>query len=93
MTHTHQHLHSGHKGLSLNSVCDITQGILRTAETIRRFQSAPAQGGRASPLLQYFGVLLDRGQLNKLESLELCRPVVEQGKTQLLEKWLKGEKV
>ncbi|KAA0714460.1 Clathrin heavy chain 1 [Triplophysa tibetana] len=69
------------------------RGILRTAETIRRFQSAPAQGGRASPLLQYFGVLLDRGQLNKLESLELCRPVVEQGKTQLLEKWLKGEKL
>ncbi|XP_073724195.1 clathrin heavy chain 1 [Misgurnus anguillicaudatus] len=69
------------------------RGVLRTAETIHRFQSAPPQGGRPSPLLQYFGVLLDRGQLNKLESLELCRPVLEQGKTQLLEKWLKGEKL
>ncbi|XP_026877964.2 clathrin heavy chain 1 isoform X3 [Electrophorus electricus] len=69
------------------------KGILRTAETIRRFQSAPAQGGRASPLLQYFGVLLDRGQLNRLESVELCRPVLQQGRTQLLEKWLKGEKL
>ncbi|XP_030624579.1 clathrin heavy chain 1 [Chanos chanos] len=69
------------------------KGILRTAETIRRFQSVPAQGGQASPLLQYFGVLLDRGQLNRLESVELCRPVLQQGRTQLLEKWLKGEKL
>uniref|UniRef100_A0A671RCS8 Clathrin heavy chain n=1 Tax=Sinocyclocheilus anshuiensis TaxID=1608454 RepID=A0A671RCS8_9TELE len=69
------------------------KGVLRTAETVRRFQAVPAQGGQPSPLLQYFGVLLDRGQLNKLESLELCRPVLQQGRTQLLEKWLKGEKL
>ncbi|XP_017540023.2 clathrin heavy chain 1 isoform X2 [Pygocentrus nattereri] len=69
------------------------KGVLRTSETIRRFQSAPAQGGQASPLLQYFGVLLDRGQLNRLESVELCRPVLQQGRMQLLEKWLKGEKL
>ncbi|RXN31453.1 clathrin heavy chain 1-like isoform X4 [Labeo rohita] len=69
------------------------KGVLRTAETIRRFQAVPAQGGQPSPLLQYFGVLLDRGQLNKLESVELCRPVLQQGRTQLLEKWLKGEKL
>uniref|UniRef100_A0A8C2Q9P9 Clathrin heavy chain n=1 Tax=Cyprinus carpio TaxID=7962 RepID=A0A8C2Q9P9_CYPCA len=71
----------------------VSQGVLRTAETVRRFQGVPAQGGQPSPLLQYFGVLLDRGQLNKLESLELCRPVLLQGRTQLLEKWLKGEKL
>jgi hypothetical protein len=33
------------------------------------------------------GVL--QGQLNKYESLELCRPVLQQGRKQLLEKWLK----
>lgn len=69
------------------------QGILRTADTIRRFQSVPAQPGQASPLLQYFGILLDQGQLNRLESLELCRPVLQQGRKQLLEKWLKEDKV
>lgn len=69
------------------------QGILRTAETIRKFQSVPAQPGQASPLLQYFGILLDQGQLNKFESLELCRPVLQQGRKQLLEKWLKEDKV
>ncbi|KAK6313299.1 hypothetical protein J4Q44_G00166460 [Coregonus suidteri] len=48
------------------------KGILRTAETIRKFQS---------------------GQLNKFESLELCRPVLQQGRKQLLEKWLKEDKL
>ncbi|KAG9334025.1 hypothetical protein JZ751_009257 [Albula glossodonta] len=70
-----------------------TSGILRTADTIRKFQSVPAQPGQASPLLQYFGILLDQGQLNKFESLELCRPVLQQGRKQLLEKWLKEDKL
>ncbi|CAL1614921.1 unnamed protein product [Knipowitschia caucasica] len=69
------------------------KGILRTADTIRKFQSVPAQQGQASPLLQYFGILLDQGQLNKFESLELCRPVLQQGRKQLLEKWLKEDKL
>ncbi|KAJ8342867.1 hypothetical protein SKAU_G00327950 [Synaphobranchus kaupii] len=42
---------------------------------------------------QYFGILLDQGQLNKFESLELCRPVLQQGRKQLLEKWLKEDKL
>ncbi|XP_016119925.1 clathrin heavy chain 1-like [Sinocyclocheilus grahami] len=69
------------------------KGILRTPDTIRRFQGVPAQPGQTSPLLQYFGILLDQGQLNKFESLELCRPVLQQGRKQLLEKWLKEDKL
>ena len=69
------------------------QGILRTPQTIQRFQQVPTQPGQTSPLLQYFGILLDQGQLNKYESLELCRPVLQQGRKQLIEKWLKEEKV
>ncbi|XP_045391143.1 clathrin heavy chain 2 isoform X2 [Lemur catta] len=69
------------------------KGILRTSDTVWKFQSIPAQPGQASPLLQYFGILLDQGQLNKLESLELCRPVLQQGRKQLLEKWLKEDKL
>ena len=53
----------------------------------------PTQPGSTSPLLQYFGILLDQGQLNKFESLELCRPVLAQGRKQLLEKWLKEDKL
>eukprot|EP00918_Siedleckia_nematoides_P052760 GHVU01115232.1.p1 GENE.GHVU01115232.1~~GHVU01115232.1.p1 ORF type:complete len:1420 (+),score=245.63 GHVU01115232.1:120-4379(+) len=69
------------------------KGILRTPQTIQRFQQVPAQPGSTSPLLQYFGILLDQGQLNKYESLELCRPVLQQGRKQLLEKWLKEDKL
>ncbi|XP_071479405.1 clathrin heavy chain 1-like [Diadema antillarum] len=69
------------------------KGILRTPQTIQRFQQVPTQPGQTSPLLQYFGILLDQGQLNKYESLELCRPVLQQGRKQLLEKWLKEDKL
>ncbi|XP_013142083.1 PREDICTED: clathrin heavy chain [Papilio polytes] len=69
------------------------RGILRTPQTIQRFQQVPTQSGQTSPLLQYFGMLLDQAQLNKFESLELCRPVLLQGRKQLLEKWLKEEKL
>lgn len=66
---------------------------MRTPQTIQRFQQVPTQAGQTAPLLQYFGILLDQGQLNKFESLELCRPVLQQGRKQLLEKWLKDDKV
>lgn len=69
------------------------KGILRTPQTIQRFQAVPTVPGQTSPLLQYFGILLDQGQLNKFESLELCRPVMQQGRKQLLEKWLKDDKL
>ncbi|KFM64868.1 Clathrin heavy chain 1, partial [Stegodyphus mimosarum] len=69
------------------------KGILRTPQTIQRFQQVPSQTGQTAPLLQYFGILLDQGQLNKFESLELCRPVLQQGRKQLLEKWLKDDKL
>jgi len=69
------------------------KGILRTQATIQRFQQLPSQPGQTSPLLQYFGILLDQGQLNKYESVELCRPVLMQNRKQLMEKWLKEDKL
>ena len=42
--------------------------------------------------MQYFGILLEKGELNHLESLELARLVLLQGRKQLLEKWLKEDK-
>ncbi|KAA0189973.1 hypothetical protein HAZT_HAZT008690 [Hyalella azteca] len=69
------------------------KGILRTPQTIQKFQQVSAQPGQTSPLLQYFGILLDQSHLNKFESLELCRPVLSQGRKNLLEKWLKDDKL
>lgn len=69
------------------------RGILRTVQTIEAFKTAPSPPGGLSPILQYFGILLEKGELNQLESLELARPVLAQGRKQLLEKWLKENKV
>lgn len=69
------------------------QGILRTNKTLQLFQQLPTQPGQASPLLQYFGILMEKGRLNKLETLELTRPVLQQGRKQLLEKWLQEDKL
>lgn len=72
------------------------KGVLRTPATIQKFQGValpPGTPAAQSPLLQYFSILLDQGQLNKYESLELCRPVLLQGRKQLIEKWLKEDKL
>ncbi|CAL9044685.1 unnamed protein product [Musa banksii] len=69
------------------------KGILRTPETVAKFQSVPVQSGQTPPLLQYFGTLLTRGKLNAFESLELSRLVVNQNKKNLLENWLAEDKL
>lgn len=69
------------------------RGFLRTPETIERFKNIPAQPGQLSIILQYFGMLLDKGTLNKYETLELVRPVLAQNRKHLLEKWLGENKL
>eukprot|EP01134_Creolimax_fragrantissima_P001261 CFRG1261T1 len=69
------------------------KGALRTPETIAKFQQVPVPPGQTSPLLQYFGILLEKGHLNRDESIELARPVLQQGRQQLIEKWLKEDKL
>jgi len=69
------------------------QGILRTPETIERFKQVQVAQGQLSPILQYFGILLEKSVLNKYESLELTKPVLVQGRKQLLERWLKEDKL
>jgi clathrin heavy chain len=71
----------------------VIQGILRTPQIIERLKQIPVPQGQLTPILQYFGILLEKGELNKFESLELARPVLQQGRKQLLEKWLKEDKV
>ncbi|KAL1987693.1 hypothetical protein VTN96DRAFT_2934 [Rasamsonia emersonii] len=70
------------------------RGFLRTPDTINRFKNAPPQGGQQmSVILQYFGMLLDKGSLNKYESVELVRPVLQQNRKHLLEKWMRENKL
>ena len=70
------------------------RGFLRTPQTIERFKHVQQQpAGQLSIVLQYFGMLLDKGTLNRVESIELVRPVMLQNRKHLLEKWLKEGKL
>ncbi|PQE09668.1 clathrin heavy chain protein [Rutstroemia sp. NJR-2017a BBW] len=69
------------------------RGFLRTPQTIERLKALPAVPGQLSVILQYFGMLLDKGSLNKHETLELVRPVLAQNRKHLLEKWMKENKL
>ena len=68
-------------------------GILRTRETVARFQGAPAAVGAQPPLLVYFRECLSRGKLNGFESFELAKLVLQQNKRPLLDTWLAEEKL
>ena len=67
--------------------------ILRSVDTIRRFQQVQGQPGQPQPVFQYFSMLLENGKLNKMESYELAGPVIQQGRTQMLEKWIGEDKL
>lgn len=68
-------------------------GILRTPQTIQFFKSAAAAPGQPPPLIQYFNILLEKTSLTNYESLELARPVIQQGRKELLENWFTQEKL
>lgn len=57
---------------------DSPKGVLRTVDTINQFKALPALGP-TSALLQYFSLLLKKGSLNAIESIELARPVLQKG--------------
>ena len=69
------------------------RGFLRSPQTINRLKQVPQQTGQLSVILQYFGMLLDKGSLNRVESMELVRPVLAQNRKHLLEKWLNEDKL
>lgn len=66
---------------------------LRTQDTINKLKNITPQPGQVSPILQYFSTLLDKGTLNKYESIELAKPVLQQDRKPLFEKWLKEDKL
>lgn len=67
--------------------------LLRNADTINKFKGLPQIPGQPQPLLIYFQKLLEKGKLNKLETLELCGPVLVQGKIDLVKTWSTGNKL
>jgi clathrin heavy chain len=65
------------------------QNILRNIETIQLLKQL--DGGKG--LLQYFQMLLKKGKLNAIESLELSRLVLAKGGIDHIKGWLKDQKL
>ncbi|KAJ8904263.1 hypothetical protein NDN08_000787 [Rhodosorus marinus] len=68
-------------------------GALRSPQTIAKFKAASQGGVSPSPLMTFFTTILERGRLNKAESLELAFLMAQSGKVQSMEKWLKEDKM
>jgi clathrin heavy chain len=66
---------------------------LRTAETINKFKQLPPAPTGQQAILIYFSTLLESVKLNETESLELCKPVLAQGKVALVEDWFNKGKL
>ncbi|KAI6249667.1 putative clathrin heavy chain [Erysiphe necator] len=88
-----QLMNSGNYTDAAKIAANSPRGFLRTTQTIERFKALPQVAGQLSIILQYFGMLLDKGTLNKHETLELVKPVLAQNRKHLLEKWLKENKL
>ncbi|KAF5355246.1 hypothetical protein D9758_006001 [Tetrapyrgos nigripes] len=84
---------SGQYGEAAKVAANSPRGILRTVQVIESFKAAPTPPGGLSPILQYFGILLEKGELNHLESLELARPVLQQGRKAAVGEMAEGEQV
>eukprot|EP01138_Halocafeteria_seosinensis_P003567 gb/GECG01003646.1/.p1 GENE.gb/GECG01003646.1/~~gb/GECG01003646.1/.p1 ORF type:complete len:1723 (+),score=251.44 gb/GECG01003646.1/:1-5169(+) len=66
---------------------------LRNKETINKIQNMPAQQGQQKPVAKYFSVLMQHGRLNAIETAELARVVLAQGRAELLQKWMREDKI
>lgn len=88
-----QLVHSGNFVEAAKLAARSPRGLLRTPQTIEALKSVAVSPGQSSPLLQYFSILLEKGALNHHETIELAKPVLNQNKKALLEKWLKEEKL
>lgn len=70
----------------------ISQPSIRTNASIRKIQSLPAGNG-PNPFLQYISFVMEQDKLNEVESTEICKLVLSQGKNKLIEKWIQEEKL
>jgi len=65
---------------------------LRNMDTINKFKSLSVPSG-PQPILIYFSTLLETTKLNEIESVELVKPVLSQGKKNLVEDWIRQDKL
>ena len=67
--------------------------LIRNETTLRKLQQMPAAPGQQPPFITYIGAIIEIGRLNEIETLEFCKIILPQGKKQLVEKWIKEDKI
>ena len=72
---------------------DAPSTLLRNQDTINRFKALPQAPGSPAPILIYFNTLLSSTKLNAFESVELAKPVIMQNKLNMIENWIKDNKL
>lgn len=65
---------------------------IRNNDTINKFKQIQGPPG-TSPLLVYFQTLLEKGTLNKVESIELSNLMLSQNRKNFVEEWVKNNKL
>ncbi|CCH62980.1 hypothetical protein TBLA_0I03250 [Henningerozyma blattae CBS 6284] len=61
--------------------------------TIEKLKNVKTVQGSISPLLIYFSTILDNDKLNKIETIQLAKPLFEQNRKQLFNKWFQEDKL
>ena len=69
------------------------KNLIRNENTIRKLQQMPAAPGQQPPFVAYIGAILEQGRLNEIETIEFCKIILQQGKKQIIEKWVKEDKI
>lgn len=88
-----QKMMSGDYAGAANVAKDAPGTLLRNQDTINKFKALPQAAGSPAPILIYFNTLLQTTKLNAQESIELARPVIMQNKLNLIEQWIKEQKL
>ncbi len=90
-----KYLAEGDYAKAAKTAAEAPTGMLRNEETINKFKAAPAiPGSKGAPLFQYFTYLLEnKVKLNSIETMELVKPVLAQGRKDLVEGWVKEDRI
>lgn len=67
--------------------------LLRNQDTINKFKSLPPPANGPHPSLIYFSTLLETSKLNEVESLVFVPPVLQQGKSAMIQDWIQKDKL
>ena len=89
MTAFKNFMQSGNYQEAAKIVAQTPGDTLRNINTINMFKQLQ---GNPQPILIYFQTMMSQGKLNKVESMEMAQPLVQQGRTDILNKMFNENK-